>query len=142
MPENGEPQKIIFSMNRVSRVYPPNKTVLKDISLSFFYGAKIGVLGLNGAGKSSLLKIIAGLDKDYDGELHFSKGYTVGLQEQEPRLELDKTVKEVVQEGTQEVVDLLREFDEINNSFANPMSEEAMNKLIERQASVQEKLDK
>ncbi|MBI2067061.1 MAG: energy-dependent translational throttle protein EttA [Deltaproteobacteria bacterium] len=142
MPENGEPQKIIFSMNRVNRVYPPNKTVLKDISLSFFYGAKIGVLGLNGAGKSSLLKIIAGLDKDYDGELHFSKGYTVGLQEQEPRLDPNKTVKEVVQEGTQEVVDLLREFDEINNSFANPMSEEAMNKLIERQASVQEKLDK
>ena len=137
-----EPHKIIFSMVKVSRVHPPQKTVLKDISLSFYYGAKIGVLGLNGAGKSSLLRIIAGEDKDFNGDVHFnSKDYTIGYLPQEPQLTAGKTVKEVVSEGVQEVVDLLKEFDTINNSFANPMSDDEMNKLLERQAKVQEKLD-
>ncbi len=135
------PHKIIFSMTRVGRVHPPNKQVLKDISLSFFYGAKIGVLGLNGSGKSSLLKIIAGVDADYLGEVHFSKGYTIGYLEQEPRLDPTKTVKEVVSEGVQEIVDLLKEFEKINESFAQPMSDDEMNKLLERQATVQDKLE-
>ncbi len=134
-------QKIIFSMHKVSRVHPPNKVVLKDISLSFFYGAKIGVLGLNGAGKSSLLRIIAGVDQGYQGELSISKGYSVGFLEQEPQLDLNKTVKETVSEGVQEIVDLLKEFEQINNKFAEPMSDDEMNKLLERQATVQEKLD-
>ncbi|MDO8704315.1 MAG: energy-dependent translational throttle protein EttA [Sulfuricaulis sp.] len=137
-----EPRKIIFSMNRVSRIHPPKKQVLKDISLSFFYGAKIGVLGLNGAGKSSLLRIISGQDKEYEGEVVFSKGYTVGFLEQEPKLDPNKTVKEAVSEGVQETVDLLKEFETINNKFSEPMSDEAMNKLLERQAAVQEKLEK
>ncbi len=136
-----EPNQIIFSMHRVNRVHPPQKQVLKDISLSFFYGAKIGVLGLNGAGKSSLLKIIAGVDKDYTGDITFSKGYSIGLLEQEPNLDPNKTVKEVVQEAVQETVNLLKEYENINNSFANPMSDDEMNKLIERQAVVQEKLE-
>jgi len=141
-PQKEELFKIIFSMSRVSRIHPPNKQVLKDISLSFFYGAKIGVLGLNGAGKSSLLRIIAGEDKDYNGEVHFnSKDYTIGYLPQEPQLTPGKTVKEVVSEGAQEIVDLLKEFEVINNSFANPMSDNEMNKLIERQGSVQEKLE-
>lgn len=101
---SNEAEKIIFSMVRVSRVHPPKKQVLKDISLSFYYGAKIGVLGLNGAGKSSLLRIIAGVDKEYQGEVTFSKGYTVGLLEQEPRLDPEKTVREIVEEGAGEVV--------------------------------------
>lgn len=134
-------EKIIFSMVGVSRTHPPKKTVLKDIYLSFFYGAKIGVLGLNGAGKSSLLRIIAGQDKDYSGEIHFSKGYSVGYLEQEPNLDPKKTVRQVVEEGVQEIVDLLKEFEEINNSFATVTDDDAMNKLIERQAKVQEKLD-
>ncbi len=136
-----EPHKIIFSMARVGRVHPPKKEVLRDISLSFFYGAKIGVLGLNGAGKSTLLKIIAGIDKDHTGEVHFSKDYTIGYLEQEPRLNPEKTVKEVVSEGVQEIVDLLKEFETINNSFANPLSDNEMAKLIDRQAAVQEKLE-
>jgi len=136
-----EVEKVIFSMSRVGRVHPPKKEVLKDISLGFYYGAKIGVLGLNGAGKSSLLRIIAGVDKDYIGEVVFSSGYSVGFLEQEPQLDPNKTVREVVQEGTQEIVDLLKEFETINNSFANPMSDGEMNKLLERQAVVQEKLD-
>jgi ATP-binding cassette ChvD family protein len=136
-----EVEKVIFSMSRVGRVHPPKKEVLKDISLGFYYGAKIGVLGLNGAGKSSLLRIIAGVDKDYIGEVVFSSGYSVGFLEQEPQLDPNKTVREVVQEGTQEIVDLLKEFETINNSFANPMSDDEMNKLLERQAVVQEKLD-
>ncbi len=140
-PTTNEPHKIIFSMSRVGRVHPPKKEVLKNISLSFFYGAKIGVLGLNGSGKSSLLRIIAGEDRDHTGEVHFSKDYSIGLLEQEPRLDPNKTVKECVSEGVQPVVDLLKEFDEINNSFANPMSDDEMAKLLERQASVQEKLD-
>jgi len=137
-------EKIIFSMERVSKIYPPKKTVLKDIYLSFFYGAKIGVLGLNGSGKSSLLKIIAGIDKDYQGEVVASKEYTVGLLEQEPELDPNKTVKEVVEEGVAETVNLLKEFEEINEKFADPEildNPDKMNDLIEQQSKVQEKLD-
>ena len=134
------PDKIIYSMIRVSKYYD-KKAVLKDISLSYFHGAKIGVLGLNGAGKSSLLRILAGEDKEFNGETILSKGFTVGYLEQEPLVNIDKTVREVVEEGVQETVDLLREFEEINNSFAEPMDDAAMEKLIERQGQVQEKLD-
>jgi len=132
-------ETIIFSMQRVSKLYPPQKQVLKNIYLSFFYGAKIGVLGLNGSGKSSLLKIIAGVDKNYQGEVVFSPGYSVGYLEQEPQLDPDKTVKEIVEEGVQEVVDLLKEFEEINEKFADPDAD--FDKLLARQAEVQEKLD-
>jgi len=135
-----EPNKIIFSMVKVSKFYD-KKAVLKDIYLSFYYGAKIGVLGLNGAGKSSLLKIIAGQDKDFNGEVVFSKGYTVGYLEQEPNLDENKTVQQVVEEAVQSTVDLLKEFEEINAKFAEPMDEDEMSKLIERQGEVQEKLD-
>lgn len=134
-------EKIIFSMAGVSKIYPPQKQVLKNIYLSFFYGAKIGVLGLNGSGKSSLLRVIAGEDKAYQGEVVFSPGYTVGMLEQEPKIDPEKTVREVVEEGVQEVVDLLKEFDEINAKFAEPLSDDEMTKLIDRQAVVQEKLD-
>ncbi|PIR21046.1 MAG: energy-dependent translational throttle protein EttA [Deltaproteobacteria bacterium CG11_big_fil_rev_8_21_14_0_20_47_16] len=133
--------QIIFSMKGVGKVHPPKKQVLKDIYLSFFYGAKIGVLGLNGSGKSSLLKIIAGEDKDYLGEISFSKGYSVGYLPQEPQLDPEKTVKEIVQEGVQETVDLLKEFESINNKFAEEMSADDMDKLIARQAEVQEKIE-
>ena len=136
-----EPVKIIFGMHKVNRVHPPKKQVLTDISLSFYYGAKIGVLGLNGAGKSSLLRIIAGEDKDYTGEVTFSKGYTVGYLPQEPNFDPSKTVLDVVKEGVQPIVDLLKEYEDINNSFANPMSDDEMAKVLERQAAVQEKLD-
>src|SRR6478609_4758969 len=135
-----EPNKIIFSMVKVSKFYD-KKAVLKDIYLSFFYGAKIGVLGLNGAGKSSLLKIIAGQDKDFNGEVVFSKGYSVGYLEQEPHLDESKTVQQVVEEAVQSTVDLLKEFEEINAKFAEPMDDDEMSKLIERQGEVQEKLD-
>ncbi len=128
-------------MNRVSKIYPPNKQVLKDIWLSFFYGAKIGIIGLNGSGKSTLLKIIAGIDKNYQGDVAFSPGYSVGYLAQEPELDNSKTVKEVVQEGVQEVVDLMKEYEEVNNKFAEPMSDEEMNKLIERQGELTELLD-
>ncbi len=134
-------ETIIFSMAGVGKIYPPKKQVLKDIYLSFFYGAKIGVLGLNGSGKSSLLKIIAGLDKEYIGDVAFSGGYSVGMLEQEPKLDPDKTVKEIVEEAVQDVVDLLKEFEEINLKFAEPMTDDEMNALIERQGVVQEKLD-
>src|SRR5215213_7757345 len=134
-----EPNKIIFSMVKVSKFYD-KKPVLKDIYLSFFYGAKIGVLGLNGAGKSSLLRIIAGTDKEYNGEVVFSKGYSVGLLEQEPKLDETKTVQQIVEEGAQDTVNLLKEFEEINAKFAEPMDDDAMAKLIERQGEVQEKL--
>src|SRR5690606_18836236 len=137
---NHEPNKIIFSMVKVSKFYD-KKPVLKDIYLSFFYGAKIGVLGLNGAGKSSLLRIIAGTDKDFNGEVVFSKGYSVGFLEQEPKLDDAKTVRETVEEGAKETVALLKEFEEINAKFAEPMDSDAMAKLIERQGEVQEKLD-
>jgi len=137
-------EKIIFSMSGVSKIYPPQKQVLKNIYLSFFYGAKIGVLGLNGSGKSSLLKIIAGLDTAIRGEVVFSKDYTIGLLEQEPQLDPDKTVKECVEEGVQEIVDLLQEFEDINAKFADPEileDPDKMDKLIQDQAKVQEKLD-
>ena len=137
-------EKIIFSMSGVNKIYPPQKQVLKNIYLSFFYGAKIGVLGLNGAGKSSLLRIIAGVDKEYQGEVVFSPGFTVGMLEQEPELDPDKTVIEVVREGVKEINDLLREYDEINAGFADPEvleDPDKMNKLIERQGEVQERLD-
>ncbi|HTK37631.1 MAG TPA: energy-dependent translational throttle protein EttA [Pyrinomonadaceae bacterium] len=137
---NTEPNKIIFSMVKVSKFYD-KKPVLKDIYLSFFYGAKIGVLGLNGAGKSSLLRIIAGTDKDFNGEVVFSPGYSVGFLEQEPKLDESKTVKQIVEEAVQSTVDLLKEFEEINAKFAEPMSDDEMNALIERQGEVQEKLD-
>jgi len=127
-------------MVKVSKFYD-KKAVLKDIYLSFFYGAKIGVLGLNGAGKSSLLRIIAGVDKDYNGEVVFSKGYSIGMLEQEPKLDESKTVQQIVEEAVQSTVDLLKEFEEINAKFAEPMDDDEMNKLIERQGEVQEKLD-
>jgi ATP-binding cassette ChvD family protein len=132
-------ETIIFSMAGVSKIYPPQKQVLKNIYLSFFYGAKIGVLGLNGSGKSSLLRIIAGIDKNFQGEVVFSPGYTVGMLEQEPQLDPNKSVKEVVEEGVQEIVNLLKEFDQINEKFADPDAD--FDKLIARQAEVQEKLD-
>lgn len=127
-------------MVKVSKFYD-KKPVLKDIYLSFFYGAKIGVLGLNGSGKSSLLRIIAGTDKDFNGEVVFSKGYSVGYLEQEPKLDDEKTVREIVEEAVQGTVDLLKEFEEINMKFAEPMTDDEMNALIERQGEVQEKLD-
>ena len=132
-------ETIIFSMAGVSKIIPPNRTILKNIYLSFFYGAKIGVLGLNGSGKSTLLRIIAGIDKDYQGEVVFSPGYSVGLLEQEPKLDPEKTVREVVEEGVQEVVNLLKEFDEINEAFGDENAD--FDKLLERQGVVQEKLD-
>lgn len=134
-------KKIIFSMVGVGKLIPPSRQILKDIYLSFFYGAKIGIIGLNGSGKSSLLKIIAGVDKDYQGEVVFSPGYSVGYLEQEPKLDDTKTVKEVVQEAVHEVVDLMKEYDEVNNKFAEPMSDDEMNKLIERQGELTELLD-
>ena len=134
-------KKIIFSMVNVSKTYPPSKQVLKNIYLSFFYGAKIGVLGLNGAGKSSLLKIIAGIDKSYQGEVVFSPGYSVGYLEQEPKLEPQKTVKEVVMEGVQEVADILKEYEKVNAKFSEPMSDDEMNKLIERQGELTELIE-
>jgi len=125
----------------VSKIYPPQKQVLKDIYLSFYYGAKIGILGLNGSGKSSLLKIIAGIEKSFQGEVVFSPGYTVGYLPQEPDLDPDKTAKEIVMEGVQNVVDLLKEYEDINNKFSEPMSDDAMNKLIERQGKVQDEIE-
>ncbi len=135
-----EQKKVIFSMVKVSKFYD-KKPVLKDIYLSFFYGAKIGVLGLNGSGKSSLLKIIAGVDKDFNGEVVFSDGYSVGYLEQEPKLDDSKTVKEVVEEAVSETKALLAKFDEINARFAEPMSDDEMAALLEEQGNVQTKLD-
>jgi energy-dependent translational throttle protein EttA len=137
---NNEPNKIIYSMNRVSR-YFDKKPILKDISLSYFYGAKIGVLGMNGSGKSTLLKILAGVDQDFQGQTVLAPGYTIGYLEQEPLANETRTVREVVEEGAAESVALLQEFEEINALFAEPMSDEAMDALLARQASVQEKLD-
>jgi sulfate-transporting ATPase len=133
--------KIIYSMLGVGKIYPPNKPVLRDISLSYFYGAKIGVLGLNGAGKSTLLRIMAGVEKDYIGETMLAPGYTVGFLEQEPLIDNDKTVREVVEEGVQEVVDVLREFDEINARFGEELSPDEMDALLTRQGEVQDRLD-
>ncbi len=134
------PDKVIYSMIGVGKNHNKNP-VLKGIYLSYFYGAKIGVLGLNGSGKSSLLKIMAGVDTEFEGETVLAPGYTVGFLEQEPQLEAGRTVREIVEEGVQETVDLVKEFDQINNQFSEPMSDEEMNALIERQAAVQEKLD-
>lgn len=135
-----EPNKVIYSMIGVSKFYD-KKPVLKDIYLSYFYGAKIGVLGLNGSGKSSLLRILAGTDKSFNGQTVLSPGHTIGMLEQEPALDETKTVREIVEEGAQEAVDALHEFNQINDKFAEPMSDDEMNKLIERQGKVQEKLD-
>ena len=137
---SNESNKIIYSMMGVSKFYN-KKPVLKDIRLSYFYGAKIGVLGLNGSGKSSLLKILAGIDKEFEGETTISPGFTVGMLEQEPLVDSTKTVKEVVEEGVQDTIDLLDEFNKINDQFAEPMSDDEMNKLIEKQGEVQDKLD-
>jgi ATP-binding cassette ChvD family protein len=134
-------QKIIYSMVRVSKTHG-QKTVIKDISLSYFYGAKIGVLGLNGSGKSSLLRIMAGVDQAFQGEAHLSEGYTVGFLEQEPILESGKTVRQIVEEGVQDIVNLQKEFDEINLKFGESMSDSEMDKLIARQAEVQDLLDR
>jgi energy-dependent translational throttle protein EttA len=134
-------EKIIFSMVGVSKTFPPHKKVLNNIYLSFFYGAKIGILGLNGSGKSTLMKIIAGIEKSFQGEVVFSPGYSVGYLEQEPHLDESKTVREIVEEGAQEVVDLLKEYESLNAKFAEPMSDDEMNKLIERQGELTEKID-
>ena len=137
-------KKIIFSMVGVSKIFPPQKQVLKNIYLSFFYGAKIGIIGLNGSGKSSLLKIIAGIDKSYQGEVVFSPGYSVGYLEQEPQLDPDKTVIEVVREGVKPVMDLLAEFEQVNEAFGDPEvleDPDKMDALIQRQAELQDKLD-
>jgi ATP-binding cassette ChvD family protein len=134
-------KKIIYSMMGVGKVVPPNKQILKDISLSYFYGAKIGVLGLNGSGKSTLLRIMAGVDDDYVGETAVSPGYSIGYLEQEPLLDENRTVREIVEEGAQVVVDALAEFDAINMKFAEPMTDDEMNDLIEQQGKLQDKLD-
>jgi len=132
-------EQIIFSMERVSKIIPPSRQILKNIYLSFFYGAKIGVLGLNGSGKSTLLRVIAGIDKNINGDVVFSPGYTVGMLEQEPTLDPTKTVRQIVEEGVQEIVDLLKEFDAINEAFGDPDAD--FDKLLARQGEVQEKLD-
>ena len=135
-------EKIIFSMNRVGKVLPSsNKIILKDICLSFFYGAKIGIIGLNGSGKSTLMKIIAGVEQSYQGEVVWAPGYSVGYLEQEPQMDPEKTVLEVVQEGVQEIMDVLKEYEEVNLKFCEPMSDEEMNKLIERQGELTEKIE-
>ncbi|MDE6057196.1 MAG: ATP-binding cassette domain-containing protein, partial [Muribaculaceae bacterium] len=137
-------KKIIFSMVGVSKVIPPQRQILKNIYLSFFYGAKIGIIGLNGSGKSTLMKIIAGIDKNYQGEVVFSPGYSVGYLEQDPKLDPDKTVRQVVEEGVKPIMDLLAEYEEVNNAFCDPEvleDPEKMDKLMERQALLQDKLD-
>ena len=134
-------KKIIFSMVGVSKTYPPQKQVLKNIYLSFYYGAKIGILGLNGSGKSTLLKIIAGVEKSFQGEVVFSPGYTVGYLPQEPALDNTKTAKEVVMEAVQDIVDILKEYEDVNNKFAEPMNDDEMNKLIERQGVLTDKIE-
>ncbi len=134
------PNKVIYSMIGVGKYYD-KKPIIKDIYLSYFYGAKIGVLGLNGSGKSTLLRILAGEDKEFVGQTVISPGYTIGYLEQEPRLDESKTVREIVEQGVQETVNLLKEFDEINEKFAEPMTDDEMNALLERQGAVQEKLD-
>ncbi len=131
---------VIYSMNKVGRIVPPNKQILRDISLGFYYGAKIGVLGLNGAGKSTLLRIMAGVDKDYVGEISMSKGYTVGLLEQEPKLDETKTVIEVVKESVQPIVEMLKRFDEVNAKFSEPDAD--FDALVAEQTKLQEQLDK
>lgn len=137
-----EGRQIIYSMVNVSKIHPPQKQVLKDIYISFYYGAKIGVLGLNGSGKSTLLRIMAGLDKDYIGEIHQTPGYSVGLLEQEPHLDENKTCIEVVREGVKKFTDILAEYEEVNNKFAEEMTPEEMEKLINRQAALQDEIDR
>lgn len=135
-------EKIIFSMNRVGKGLPSsNRIILKDICLSFFYGAKIGIIGLNGSGKSTLMKIIAGVEQSYQGEVVWAPGYSVGYLEQEPQMDPEKTVLEVVQEGVQEIMDVLKEYEEVNLKFCEPMSDDEMNKLIERQGELTEKIE-
>ncbi|MBC8320616.1 MAG: energy-dependent translational throttle protein EttA [Bacteroidetes bacterium] len=134
-------KKIIFSMVGVGKIIPPNKQILKDIYLSFFYGAKIGIIGLNGSGKSTLLRIIAGVDTAFNGEVVFSKGYSVGMLEQEPDLDNTKTVRDIVEEGVQDVVDLLKEYEEINMRFSEPMSDDEMDKTIKRQGELTELIE-
>jgi ATP-binding cassette ChvD family protein len=139
-----EDKKVIFSMNRVGKTLPNGKTILKDIYLSFFYGAKIGIIGLNGSGKSTVMKIIAGVEKSYQGDVTFAPGYTVGYLEQEPQLDETKTVKEIVQEGVQETIDVLNEYEAINNSFGDPEvyeNPEKMEAAMKRQAELQDKID-
>jgi energy-dependent translational throttle protein EttA len=139
-----EDNKIIFSMHRVSKVYPPHRQVIKDISLSFFLGAKIGIIGLNGSGKSTLLKIIAGVEKEFQGEVVFSPGFNVGLLSQDPLLDESRTVREIVEEGVQETMDIIKEFEKINNSFGEPEvyeNPDKMQALMDRQAVLQEKID-
>lgn len=136
-----EDKKIIFSMVGVGKLIPPSRQILKDIYLSFYYGAKIGIIGLNGSGKSSLLKIIAGIDKSHQGEVHFSPGYSVGYLEQEPQLDETKTVKEVVMEGVKEVADLIAEYEKVNMQFCEPMDDDQMTKLIERQGELTELME-
>jgi ATP-binding cassette ChvD family protein len=136
-----EDKKIIFSMVGVGKLIPPSRQILKDIYLSFYYGAKIGIIGLNGSGKSSLLKIIAGIDKSHQGEVHFSPGYSVGYLEQEPQLDETKTVKEVVMEGVKEVADLIAEYEKVNMQFCEPMDDDKMTKLIERQGELTELME-
>lgn len=133
--------KIIFSMTGVSKIVPPNKTILKNIYLSFFYGAKIGVLGLNGSGKSTLLKLIAGVDQNFQGKIVFDKDYKIGYLQQEPEIDESKTVKEVVEEGVQHIVDMLKEYDEVNAKFAEEMTDDQMTKLIDRQGELMELLE-
>ncbi|UCC50187.1 MAG: energy-dependent translational throttle protein EttA [Anaerolineaceae bacterium] len=134
-------KKVIYSMIKVGKIVPPNNQILRDISLSYFYGAKIGVLGLNGAGKSTLLRILAGVDQDFLGETVIAPGYTVGFLEQEPQLDNNKSVREIVEEGAQEIVDALQEFDELNLKFGEPMSEGELEALIDQQGKLQDKLD-
>ena len=136
-----EGRQIIFSLVNVSKTLNTGKTILKDIYLSFFYGAKIGILGLNGSGKSTLMKIIAGVEKNFQGELHASPGYTIGYLEQEPQLDETKTVLEIVREGAAQFVAILNEYEEVNNKFSEPMSDEAMNKLIEKQARLNDQIE-
>jgi len=137
-----EGRQIIYSMVNVSKIHPPQKQVLKDIYISFYYGAKIGVLGLNGSGKSTLLRIMAGMDKDYLGEIHQSPGYSIGMLEQEPHLDDNKTCIEIVREGVQKYVDILNEYEVVNNKFAEEMTPEEMDKLINRQAQLQDEIDR
>ncbi len=137
---SNEQEKVIYSMHRVTKRHG-QKEVLKDITLGYFYGAKIGVLGLNGAGKSSLLKILAGVDKNFEGDIVIAPGYSIGYLEQEPLVDETRTVREVVEEGVKEVIDLVHEFNDINAKFAEPMEADEMDALIERQAKVQEKMD-
>src|SRR6516162_3024545 len=135
-------KQIICSMIGVTRVHPPKKVVLKDIYLSYFYGAKIGVLGLNGSGKSSLLRILAGVDTQYDGQISKAPGYTVGYLEQEPKLGETKTVRQIVEQGLHNTVDLLNQFNAISDKLAEPMDDEQMNKLLEKQGNLQEEIDR